>query len=139
MNSTVQKGGYFDVWAEQYSPNETSDGFRGIVCGYNTDQGYFIPMTDWDFFASPTAAMVLTTLPTYAQEYSGRVKIQSSTIMRINNADFADEGRNFSCRLTYKTGPKTKDLIKPVLLETVFGKKNNFQTNIQFVLCLCET
>ena len=120
MNATVEHGGYFEVRNEQISPRQIADGFRGIFCGYKTIA--LIQLAKWDFFVTHSL-MVDSVLP---EDYQGRITIRNKTNMRISNAKFADEGRNFYCTLDYHNLTTGLDLsiTKFVKLESVYGKRS---------------
>ena len=122
VNSTVQKGGYFELQAVKFSPSLIKDGFRGIFCGYTQEDGDLSEMTKWGFYKSPPGMKVESTLP---PDYTGRVTVRNRVIMRISNAKFIDEGRIFYCKVDYQnlTTGKDLDLRKFAKLETVYGKK----------------
>ena len=125
MNSTVQKGEHFEVWAVQFLPNLIANGFRGVSCGYKVNKLAYIDLTTWDFFRSPPGMRVITPLPL---DYVGRVSVHNLTIMRINNAQFMDDGRDFFCKLSYAnlTTGKDFEMFKVVKVEAVYGKQKLF-------------
>ena len=126
MNVTIKerfvvKNGYFEISAYQYSPSTVPDGFRGVICGYKQDNGVLLDLTYWNQFVSLPKMAVK---PGSLFEYSGRVAVRNTTIMRILNAKFTDESREFYCRLYYinQITSELNHIQKLVKLETVYGK-----------------
>ena len=120
----VEKGDYFEVWVEDYSPKLEVEGFRGVFCGYKQSTSDFTALTKWNFFGSPDSIVPLTRL---TPEFTGRVTVRNVTIMRISKASFADEGREFYCQLDYHNStatPQELDIVQIVKVETVYGKQN---------------
>ena len=120
-NVVVREGGYFELRLEQYLPNRTEDGFGGVVCGLKERQGGVIPLTIWVFFGSSPGMKFVNSLP---EDYSGRLTVYNTTL-KVTNAEFADEEKDFYCELIYKnqTTGKDESLLKVVKLETVYGKQ----------------
>ena len=126
MNVTIKerfvvKNGYFEISVHQYSPSTALDGFRGVNCGYKKDNGVLFDLTFWNQFGSPPKMAVK---PLSLFEYSGRVAVRNTTIMRILNAKFTDESREFYCKLCYinQLTSERDHIQKSVKLETVYGK-----------------
>ena len=122
-NANVQKGEHFEVRVVQFSPNLTADGFRGISCGYKGYSGIFIQLTTWDFFISPPGMTANSNLPA---DYVGRISVRDPRTMRISDAKFIDEGRDFYCKLRYInfTTFRLIEIWKVAKVETVYGKQN---------------
>ena len=127
MNSTVQNGGFFEVSAEQFTPNITTDGFRSVNCGYKdiTDN---IPLTFWDIVGGVRGRIRRKASGT---QYEDRVEVRDLAIVKIINVNFADEGREFFCELAYinATTSDLDSIVKYVKLDTVYGKENIFLAN----------
>ena len=125
VNDTIERGSFFDIGAERFSPNQTNSGhdgilFDGIICGFSPFQEKYIQLTLWSW--SGTAMYPLPTLPL---TYQGRIKVPAATVMRIENVTFADEGSVFFCALQMHTKtPQIKSIVihKTVKLKTVYGK-----------------
>ena len=120
-NSTVQKGEHFEIWAVQFLPNLTANGFRGVSCGYKGNNFAYIDLTIWNVFGSPPGMIVRALLPS---DYVGRVSVRDPAIMRINNAQFIDDGRDFFCKLRYVnlTTGNDFEILNVVKVQTVYGK-----------------
>ena len=124
VNDTIERGSFFDIGAERFSPNQTNSGhdgilFDGIVCGFSPFQDKYIDFTEWD---GPTSTMYpLLPLPL---TYQGRIKVPAATVMRIENVTFADEGSVFFCALQIINQTQVKQILiyKTVKLKTVYGK-----------------
>ena len=121
MDRFVVRNGYFEISAYQYSPSTVPDGFRGVHCGYRQDNGVLFELTYWNQFVSPPKMEVKRKS---LFEYSGRVAVRNTTIMRILNAKFTDESREFYCKLYYinQITSELDHIQKFVKLETVYGK-----------------
>ena len=126
MNVTIKerfvvKNGYFEISACHYSPSTVANGFRGVFCGYKQDNGFLFDLTYWNQFVSHPKMAVK---PESLFEYSGRVAVRNTTIMRILNAKFTDESREFYCKLYYinQITSELNHIQKLVKLETVYGK-----------------
>ena len=120
VNTTVQIGDYFDVYPNNISQNLLSSSYS-IECGYESSAGGLFKITDWNAGAALPTMVVLPNGPAAAEYYS-RTTVHNSTIMRINNVRFKDEGRTFYCELTnYNVYPFIfQDKVK---LERVYGKE----------------
>ena len=126
MNVTIKerfvaRNGYFEISVYQYSPSTVPDGLRAVNCGYKQDNGVLVDLTYWNQFVSPPKMAVK---PGLLFEYSGRVAVRNTTIMRILNAKFTDESREFYCKLYYinQLTSEHDHIQKLVKLETVYGK-----------------
>ena len=129
VNTTVERGSFFDVRAERFSPNLTVKELNGVlfqrlVCGYSPRPGAFVYLTDWIGFKFNT----LVRKPEVPLPYIGRVEIPKNTVMRIQNATFADEGQIFFCTLNlhYQAQNKLIYIIKTKTLKTVYGEFSLF-------------
>ena len=129
VNTTVERGSFFDVRAERFSPNLTVKElngflFRRLVCGHSPKPGAFVYLTNWIGFQFNTLVRK-TGVPS---PYIGRVEIPKSTVMRIQNATFADEGQIFFCALSlqYQTQNKLIYIFKTKTLKTVYGEFSLF-------------
>ena len=122
VNATVQKGGYFEIWVTQFSPNSTVDGLRKLSCGNKKDDGSLNMLSVFDVFKTPPRIEIESIIP---PEYDGRIIVRDLSITRIKNANFADEGREFYCRLTYNnhTTDQRMDVVESVKLEIIYGKQ----------------
>ena len=118
VNSTVQRGDYFEIYPKEISGNLTNTSYR-IVCGYYDLPTTFNMLTDWNPNLSPPSMIVL---PGGPSEYKGRVTVRNSKVMRISNARFEDEGRSFSCQLSNFNISPPNYFHDKVKLETVYGE-----------------
>ena len=140
VNTTVERGSFFDVRAERFSPNLTVKELNGVwfhqlVCGHSPKQGAFVYLTRWIGFEFNTLVRK-TGVPS---PYIERVEIPKNTVMRIQNATFADEGQTFFCGLYlyYQTQDKLIYIIKTKTLKTVYGEFSLFIL-LSFDLINCQ-
>ena len=97
VNSTVEKGDFFEIRAERFSPEISDASFQEYTCGLLPSSGGLSPFTRW--VKAPLHSMVLgANIP---ETYQGRVKIRDKTVMKIESARFTDEGETFYCMLSY--------------------------------------
>ena len=124
MNSTVEVGNHFEVRAERFAPSITAINFLGIVCGYQKAPNVFRPLTQW--FKKTFNSMALR--PGLPVAYRGRVSVRDKTILRVEDARFADEGTTFYCLLSVmnQTTRGIIDILKTVKLQSVYGKYKHF-------------
>ena len=118
VNDTVERGGIFEVQANHFSPNLTSNSFLGIACGYLSDPVTYAPLTRW-FGGNFNSMTPIQSLPSAYQE---RVKVRERTIMRIENTRFTDEGTTFFCTLSFLNQSVLAEIHKTVKLKSVYGK-----------------
>ena len=118
VNATVQRGSYFEIQAERFSPNVT-DGhiFGGIVCGFERVSNSFTALTQWNAFLKS-----MQLLSQVDPDYRGRVSVERKTTLRIKDATFLDENRHLFCRLSYYNGSDLMSMTKSLKLNTVYGK-----------------
>ena len=124
VNDTIERGSFFDIRVERFSPNQTNSDhdhdeilFDGIFCGYKPFQDEESELTVWDRTKMyPSLPLPLT--------YQGRIKVPAATVMRIENVTFADEGNVFFCALKVLNQIQVKQTLfyKTVKLKTVYGK-----------------
>ena len=119
FNTTVERYGHFEIRARFFPINLTNPYFDGIICGYKQHPDILIPLTKWDRFRKKMVPEF--PLPV---DYQGRLSTVDTAVMRINNANFRDEGTYFYCRLSFynTTSGGLSDVIKSARLETVYGE-----------------
>ena len=118
VNSTVQRGDYFEFYPKEISGNLINTSYR-IVCGYYDLQTTFNMLTDWNPHLSPPSMIVR---PGGSLEYKGRVTVRNSKVVRISNARFEDEGTNFSCQLSNFNISPPHYFFDSAILEAVYGE-----------------
>ena len=122
VNDTIERGSFFEIAAERFSPNQTNSGhdgilFDGIVCGVSHLPNKYKRLTYWfGTTMTPHLPLPLT--------YQGRIKVPAATVMRVENVTFADEGTVFFCALDIVKIAPVKPIViyKTVKLKTVYGK-----------------
>ena len=135
--TTVERGGYFEVWPIRLSPNFTDTYFEGFSCGFKLNPTTFVRLTDW--FRPLKIMLPVADMP---KEYKNRVSVSGVTVMRISKVNFTDEGIYFGCKLLFynTTTNKVNSILKSSKLEAVYGKEKNthvFITRFQCEYCSC--
>ena len=129
VNTTVERGSFFDVRVERFLPNPTVKRLNGtlfneVVCGYSPKSGLLVDLTEWIGFQLNT----MFARKGVQSPFEGKVKIPENTIMRIENAKFTDEGQVFFCELSMinYNDDKLITIKATKTLKTVYGEFVHF-------------
>ena len=122
VNNKVERRGSFEIRVGRLLPNVSDKNFSEMICGKMGKTNITIPLAK--YAGSPIDAMVPVSNGLSSPFYTGRIKFPPGLIIRIENAQFEDEGMYY-CELSFLDfHNKVNSILKKVQLKAVYGKLN---------------